>query len=115
MVLGSATMAFAQVADLQTTYAQTPTQCSNTAKLITISAGKIKGPNFNCDLSNEQPAGTGLWAYDAVCTINEKSINGTMPMGININVDPAYFSISLPGGEDWIDIHPCKPAASSAK
>ena len=110
ILLGFSSTAFAQVEDLQTTYARSPGECGTPAKLITISQGMIEGQGFSCAISNEHPAGTGVWAYDASCTIDGKSVSGKMPMAVAMNADPEYFSIGLPGSDDWIDIHPCKSA-----
>jgi hypothetical protein len=113
VMLGVASAVFAQTADLQTTYAQTPAECSSPEALITISPGLIESRNFRCALSNERPAGTGLWVYAAACTIEGQSVSGKMSMGVSMKPGPEYFSISLPGSDDrWIDIHPCKPAGT---
>ena len=115
VLLGSASSVFAQTADLQKAYAQTPAQCSSPANWITISPGKIVGPSFSCTIANERPAGTGLWVYDAACEINGRSTRGNLGMGINLRPGPESFSISLPGvKDDGIELHPCKPTETQA-
>lgn len=115
VLLGNASGIFAQTADLQKTYAQTPEQCSSPANRIAISPGKIIGPNFNCEIANERPAGTGLWVYDASCEINGRFTRGNLGMGINMKPGPESYSISLPGvNGGGIDLHPCEPAVAEA-
>ena len=99
----------AQEADIQTTYATEKGACggSNSQNLVEISEGRITGPGFDCSLSAERPAGTGLVAYEAMCTIDGKKTSKGLALDLG-NYDD-HFELSLPGRENWLSLYPCTP------
>ncbi|MCY0148906.1 hypothetical protein OEG84_14640 [Hoeflea sp. G2-23] len=95
----------AQSVDMQTTYATKKGGCAMTEKLVTISQGNIAGPGFECTLSNPSPAGTGMEAYDSVCSVDGAEVTEVMAFDLGNNRD--HFAVAIPGRDGWMDLYPC--------
>lgn len=100
--------AHAQGTDIQTVYATQKGACGRDPRnRIVISKGRITGPGFDCTLSTMHPAGTGLAAYDATCTIDGKKTSKGITLDLGNYRD--HFELSLPGRKNWIALYPCTP------
>ncbi|MCP5074825.1 MAG: hypothetical protein GY947_16240 [Rhodobacteraceae bacterium] len=105
-VTGSIT--HAQEAEIQTIYATKKGACGkDVEKQVEISEGRIVGPGFDCALSAGRPAGTGLVAYEATCTVDGKKMSEGIALDLSNYRD--HFELSLPGREDWLALYPCTP------
>lgn len=100
--------AHAQDADIQTVYATEKSACGRGPQTrVKIAAGRITGPGFDCALGQGRPAGTGLVAYDATCTVDGKTTSDGLALDLG-NYDD-HFELSLPGRTDWLALYPCTP------
>lgn len=98
----------AQEADIQTTYATEKGACGGGAEAqVEIAEGRITGPGFDCALSKDRPAGSGLVAYDAACTVDGKKTTEVVALDLG-NYDD-HFELALPGREGWFKLYPCTP------
>jgi len=101
-------IALSQDADIQTVYATEKGACgTGPDKKIEITEGRIVGPGFSCTLGTSRPAGTGLEAYNATCTIDGKETDQGLALDLGNYQD--HFELSLPGRDDWLKLYPCTP------
>ena len=108
MTVAAAPGAFAQDRDIQTVYATEKGACGRGSETrVEIVQDYIIGPGFECKISNGRPAGTGLVAYDATCTIHGKEIKQSLALDLGNYSD--HFELSVPGRDDWIKLYPCTP------
>lgn len=98
----------AQPAEIQTTYSIEKGACDGgTETRVEIAEGRITGPGFDCALSTSLPAGSGLVAYGATCTVEGEKVSGTVALDLG-NYDD-HFELALPGREGWLELYPCTP------
>lgn len=101
-----ASMAHAQSTDIQTTYSTQKGACGKgDAHRVTISQGRITGPDFDCTISNGAPAGTGLESYSGICTVAGTEVTDSVALDLGNNAD--HFSLAIPNRDEWIDLYPC--------
>ncbi len=110
----TSTMAHAQEADIQTIYATEKGACGGGLDTkVEISKGRIVGPGFDCTLSTGRPAGTGLVAYEANCSVDgKKTLKG---LSLDLGNYEDHFELALPGREDWVKLYPCTPVPGLKK
>ena len=108
ITLAASDYVLAQDADIQAVYATSKGACGSGPRTrVEITGGRISGPGFDCALSNGRPAGTGLVAYDASCTVDGKKRLEGLALDLGNHTD--HFELSLPGRDGWIELYPCTP------
>jgi hypothetical protein len=106
LIANAASSSLAQEPDIHAIYSTVKGACG-AAGTVEISAGRIKGPDFECTIQSGQPAGTGLVAYQGTCRVDGKQSTDGLAMDLG-NYDD-HFELSLPGREDWLALYPCSP------
>ena len=100
--------AHAQQADIQTNYATEKGACGGSPdKRVEIAKGRITGRGFDCALSTSLPAGSGLVAYEATCTVDGEKMSEFVALDLG-NYDD-HFELAVPGREGWLKLYPCTP------
>lgn len=104
----SAAPAAADILDpaLYTTYAPEKGACGQ-GRDIEMRDDRITGPGFACTVLDSLPAGTGLVAHTADCTVDGTATTDILVLDLGNN--PDRFVISLPGSDAWISMYPCTP------
>ncbi len=94
--------------EIQASYATRKNACGKGADTkVEIGDGRIAGPGFDCSVSDAKPAGTGLVAYAATCTVDGKKSSEGIALDLGNYED--HFELSLPGRPDWLKLFPCTP------
>lgn len=107
-ILAAAGAANAQDADIQTTYATEKGACGRGPETrVEISEGRISGPGFDCTISGGRPAGSGLVAHEAACTVDGNQVSDGLVLDLGNYKD--HFNLSIPGRKGWIALYPCTP------
>ncbi len=98
--------ALAQDSGIQTSYATEKGACGRgPGTRVEITEGRIAGPGFDCTLSAGRPAGTGLVAYEATCTVDGKKTSKGLALDLGNYSD--HFELSLTCSDGWLALYPC--------
>ena len=101
-------VAISQDVGIQTVYATEKGACGRGPETrIEITQGRITGPGFDCTLGDGRPAGTGLVAHEARCTVDGKTTSEGISLDLGNYRD--HFELALPGRANWLKLYPCTP------
>jgi len=106
LLILAVTPARAQDAEIHADYVTTKGACANAAApRVTIAAGRITGPGFDCQLGEGRPAGSGLVAHEATCAMGGKLVKDGIALDLGNYRD--HFELALPGRAEWVKLYPC--------
>jgi hypothetical protein len=107
-ITGLVWSASAQTGDVPGVYSTTKNRhgCKASSAKVVIREGLVAGPGFRCTISHPRPAGTGLEAYDAICSYAGRPRSGVLALDTGNYYH--HIELSLPGkGGTWIPLYPC--------